>query len=118
MNNNITHLKLQSLAWQWHWNTYPEDRPYIRMLHNNPRNMIDGAQLKAAGLRKGTPDMVWWRPSTIGDVYFEFKVGKDKQKPEQIEVEKILTDHGHHYFIIKSFEEYEGIIHSIKNKLG
>lgn len=111
----LTHLRLQAECWQWHWNTYVEDRPYIRLIHNNPRNKIDGAQLKAAGLRKGTPDMVWWRDHSIGDVYFEFKVGKDKQKPEQLEVEKILTNHGHWYFIITSVEEYTAAIHTLKH---
>lgn len=110
----ITHTRLQADCFQWHWNEYVIDRKFIRMLHNNPRNAIDGAHLKAAGMRKGTPDMVWWRHSHLGDVYFEFKTGNDRQKKEQKEVQEILTSHGHLYFIIETLDEYKAAIFTTK----
>lgn len=106
-------LRLQSRCWQWHWNTYVEDRDYVRMIYQNPRNKIHGSMLKAAGLRKGTADQVWYRPGKP-DVYVEYKIGNNKQSEEQYWFQKLMELCGHEYYIVRTLKEYQYLIITLK----
>jgi hypothetical protein len=110
--NLWTHDKLQAMCWQWHYNSYPEDRGYIRLIYSNPRNKIQGAKLKAAGLTAGTPDMVWWRKKQ--DIFFEFKVGKDKLSDDQISTHEILKSVDKMVYVIKTIDQYIDYVRRIK----
>ena len=67
MSSKVTELRLQASCFQWHWNKFPEERGRLFMIHNNPRNKIDGNRLKAAGMVAGVADLEYapWFSSFI-----------------------------------------------------
>lgn len=109
-------LQLQADCFQWHFNSFPEDRGFIRLIHNNARNAIQGEQLKAAGLTKGTPDMVWWR--NPNDVYFEFKLPGNKQTEHQVETMNLLHSLNREYYLVESLLEYKIFVNLVKGKIS
>ncbi|GAB3643948.1 hypothetical protein [Spirosoma arcticum] len=114
-NHNITHDRLQADCYQWHHNTYPEDR---HLVHANISNSVGGRygnHNKAIGVKRGRADLQYFKS---GKLYlFEFKVGYDKQKPEQIEFMIANTDEGAYYFLIFAQDEYQRIIDTIRLNL-
>jgi hypothetical protein len=112
INRLVSHDRLQSECYQWHHNTYPEDRGFVRLIYSNPRNQINGKLLQAMGLIPGTPDQVWWRKGN--DVYFEFKVKPDRVSKQQAETHDLLKSIGKHVWIVWNLEDYKDIVRSYK----
>lgn len=104
--------QLQAQCFQYHWNHYPSQRGRLFLVHNNPKNGIDGARLKAIGLVKGAPDMVLC--GNEGEfVGLEFKEpgGKGRQSPDQIKVQQaICSTLKGWYYIVDSFELFTALI--------
>ncbi len=61
----------------------------------------------------GLPDIVLILPPTGRFIGLELKLGKDKQRPSQIEFERDSTSSGAVYKIIKSFEDFLSLWQSL-----
>ena len=57
-------------------------------------------RLKAMGLRAGVADLVCILPGRV--VFLEVKTDKGRQSPAQIDFEKVCTDLGHDYYVVRS----------------
>jgi len=75
------------------------------LVHNNPRNAIDGNRLKAIGLIKGVSDMIYLRDN-LPPLCLEFKTAIGTQQPEQKEWQRVAEATGAEYRIIRSMEEF------------
>ena len=107
--------KIQSICFQWYWNTYC-------LKHHNPRgimfsvpnelagtNKIAMMQAKAMGLVSGVSDTIIILPN--GKIIFcEFKDEKGKQSDKQIEFEEIVSNLGFTYVLIRSLEQFKKTI--------
>ena len=80
-----TEAQHQAEVVRWFWNSFPEFRGLLYHNYNNPRNVINGAQLVALGLIKGNPDLTLAVPKKgFGAFYMEMKKPGEKPRPEQI----------------------------------
>ena len=83
---NMAELKTESQhqanVIKWFWETYVPFRGLLYHNYTNPRSQVGGAQLKALGLMKGTPDLTLAIPrGGFGAFYLEMK--KPGEKPEE-----------------------------------
>lgn len=79
------------------------------MVHNNPKNALDGARLKAAGMIAGVGDMCYLREGKT-PLFLEFKTPTGKQSKKQIWFEGVCKKIGVGYEIVRSFEEFKEIL--------
>ncbi len=75
------------------------------LIHNNPRNAIDGNRLKAIGLIKGVSDMIYLRDN-LPPLCLEFKTAIGTQQKEQKEWQAVAEATGAEYRIIRSMEDF------------
>ena len=100
--------RLQQIIFTFHWNSYPEERGLLFMVHNNPRNKIEGAQLKGRGMISGVSDLIYLKP--MGKpVFMELKLENGVQSKAQKEWESKVTEAGYDYRIARSLEEAKKI---------
>lgn len=60
------------------------ERAMFRMVENNPRSAIAGANAKRRGIRSGTPDvLIWWRKWGNHFGAIELKSDRGRQSPAQ-----------------------------------
>ena len=95
----------------WFHNKYPEYRGLLNYNLNNSKNAIDGNKNKAMGLQAGRSDMeLLWR----GSVYFiELKTATGRQSKGQKLWEDTVTYHGFQYHVVRSIEEFVGVVDNI-----
>ena len=85
------------------------------------RNVIVGAKLKRMGLKRGLPDYLIFERKFYIDTFsitglaLEFKYGKNKQTPEQKEVQKQLEENGWDYHVCYDFDTAKKIIDNYLN---
>ena len=79
------------------------------MVHNNPRNAIDGNRLKAAGMVAGVSDLQYLRAFKT-PLFIEMKLPGEKQRPAQIVFEAVANSIGCEYVVCYSFEQFKEII--------
>jgi hypothetical protein len=110
----MTEEQLQAKSFQNIWNKYPETRGLIRLVLNNPKNKIHGAQCKAMGLIPGTSDHMMIIPN--GMVWLECKLDDGKQSKSQKEFQSLCEQtQGHYYYVYRSVEDFENIVlHHLK----
>lgn len=60
------------------------------------------------GMRKGVSDIIVLLPKRV--VFVELKSDIGKQRPEQIEFQKIVEGLGFEYYVIRSLEEFKATI--------
>lgn len=80
------------------------------------RDLRTGALLKAKGLLKGLPDFEcrYLEDDVVHHIYFEVKVGKNKQSLEQITFANTCKDSkNNHYYLVYSLEE---VIEALEKK--
>ena len=106
---NSTELRLQAECFQWHWNTFPDQRKRLFMVHNNPRNAIDGNRLKAAGMVAGVADLQYLRPFKT-PLFIEMKLPGETQSAVQIDFEALSKSIGCDYVVADSFERFKEVI--------
>ena len=82
------------------------------MVHNTPRNKIDGARLKAMGMVAGVADMVYLNPNGLV-TFIEFKTDKGRQSPEQKDFERKCYEWGYAYEIVRTFDEFKAAIGAV-----
>jgi hypothetical protein len=101
--------QLQSQCFTHHWNSYPNERGLLFMVHNTPRNKIDGARLKAMGMVAGVSDMIYLRRD-LPPLCLEFKTESGRQSSAQVEWQKVAEANGCEYRIIRTFDEFKEAI--------
>ncbi len=74
------------------------------MVHNTPRNKIDGARLKSMGMVAGVSDMIYLRYDRA-PLCIEFKTDNGRQSPEQKRWQQVAESFGCEYRIIRTFDE-------------
>lgn len=98
--------KEQSELIKWFWNEFPQFRGALYHNYNNPRNQINGAQLIALGLIKGTPDLTLAIPRDgFGALYIEMKKKGEKPRESQIKQQERLESFGNKVVNCDSFEK-------------
>jgi hypothetical protein len=102
----MTEARIQQECFQWHWNTYPNDRKRLFLIHNTPKNAIDGARLRGMGMVAGVSDLIYLRDG-LPPLCIEMKDATGKQSPAQIAWQKIAEDAGCTYVIIRSLAEFQ-----------
>lgn len=105
----LTESRIQSDIFLHHWNTYPDQRGLLFMVHNTPRNAQDGARLKAMGMVAGVSDLLFLAPN--GKVFaIEIKTGSGKQQPVQKEWQRKVESIGVRYVIVRSVGDFERLV--------
>jgi hypothetical protein len=99
--------QLQSTCFQWHWNTYPEQRRTIFHINQKARNAIEGNRMKAMGVVPGVSDMCNLLPGTVR--WIEFKTETGVQSREQKEFQSLVTRLGMEYVIVRTFEQFKSL---------
>lgn len=99
----MNELQMQATYSQWFWNTFPAERGMLHNNDNNSYNSIEGARKKAIGVVKGVSDFELILDGHV--IFIEFKLPGQKQKPEQEDFERKVTERGHIYIIFYSFVE-------------
>ena len=104
----MTEEQLQVQCFQWHWNTYPNERRMLWHNNNNSWSKIAGNINKSRGVVAGVADFTLLVKGMA--IMIELKVIGGKQSEEQIEFNKRCIERGIPYFIIFSFEEFKQLI--------
>jgi len=112
MNND--ELKLQAQCFQWHWNTFPNERYLLHANNNNSVNAIKGNQNRSIGVVAGVADMEYYRGGKV--VFIELKRGNGRQSDKQREFQKRVEAEGIRYEIIRSLEEFKELIRAIQKE--
>lgn len=122
--------KLQASCVEWFDYAYPKYRQLLFAIPNGgARNVITGAMLKRQGVRKGAPDMFFAKSSDrkgalmphkgqpfkiiyefYNGLFIEFKAGKGKLTPEQMDFFSIAKENGYKCEVVTSFDQFKGLI--------
>jgi hypothetical protein len=107
--------QLQAYCFQWAWNTYPQYRRlFFHVQQNMFGNAYRGSINKAIGVVKGVSDFVVISKGAV--LFLEFKVGSNKQSPEQVDFENKVKSCGFKYAVVYSFIEFKTIMEDIYGK--
>lgn len=109
-----THEQLIADCFQWHWNTYPEERRMLYGVNNNSYNKIEGQKNKAKGVVKGVLDFCYLPPQG-GCAYLDAKVGNDTMSEEQLDFAEKCTHRRIPTFTFGSLGEFQHIIKQLRN---
>jgi len=102
----LTESRIQAECFQWHWNTYPDLRGKLFMVHNNPRNAIDGNRLKAMGMVAGVSDMMLLRHDKP-PLCIEIKTENGTQQRNQKEWQQVAESSGAEYIVVRNLDEFK-----------
>jgi len=107
-------LKMQAEFFQWHWNSFPEERGMLHANNNNSENRIKGALNMAIGVVPGVSDMEYMTRGTV--VFIEWKtltgVQSDAQKKFQAQVEA----QGFEYVIFRNVEQAKNFVYERRSR--
>jgi hypothetical protein len=74
-------------------------------------SMGTAVKMKAAGYRKGFPDLMIYEPrGKWHGLAIEFKTAKGRLSPEQIEWGESLTERGYFWYVCRSIDDAEAVI--------
>lgn len=107
-------LKLQSQCFQWHWNTFPEERRLLHANNNNSQNAIKGAMNRSLGVVAGVADLEYAAREGVM-VFMEMKTLDGYQSEDQKDFQAKVEARGHKYYIVRSLEEFQAIIYRYQN---
>lgn len=97
--------KLQSTCFQWHWNTFPDQRGRLFHVNQKARNAIEGNRMKAMGVVPGVSDFIYLQ--SPGPLFIEMKTEDGKQSPEQVKFQRLVESLGFQYIICRSFSHFK-----------
>jgi hypothetical protein len=106
--SEITELRLQQTFFLWSWNTYPEKRGLLFMLHNTPQNDIKGSQLIGAGMVRGVADLLLLKDNGRY-LFIEVKLPGETQSMFQKWFEKLINFIRGNYIVCDSIEYFKEI---------
>lgn len=115
---DMKHLEsnLQISCIKWLDLAHPKIAPLCFAIPNgHKRSKITASILKREGVRAGVADLFFAYPmhfhdKSIHGLFIEMKVGKGKQTEAQLAFEKAVTDQGYAYKVVRTFEEFRGVI--------
>lgn len=76
------------------------------MVHNTPKNRVDGSRLKAMGMVAGVSDLCYIT-SEGKAVFLECKKPGQKQTERQKWFEKVAIESNSHYHLFTSLKEFQ-----------
>lgn len=97
--------KLQSTCFQWHWNTFPDQRGRLFHVNQKARNAIEGNRMKAMGVVPGVSDLIYLRYP--GPLFIEIKTETGTQSDEQKKFQQLVEGLGFQYIICRSFSQFK-----------
>lgn len=133
-NEQITHDRLQSDAFLWAHNTFPQIRGRLFAVLNEIKpypgesrqaHIRRISQAKAIGLQSGALDLLflapasdyWGHDNTPATTYgFDAKIGRDKIHDKQIDFVDILVQDGGNGYPFYSLDEFKSIFIPIIRK--
>lgn len=120
-----TEARLQQLCFTWHWNTLPHERRRLILIHNNPRNAIEGAKLVGMGLQEGSSDLLYLRQFVINNTiemlradafgiirphFLECKLVNGVQSQAQKQFQRDVEALGWRYDLFRSLDDFQRLI--------
>lgn len=99
--------QLQAECFQWHWNTYPNERGRLFHVNQKARNAIEGNRMKAMGVVPGVSDLIYL--TATGPIFIEMKTETGTQSKEQKAFQAIVEGLGFRYVICRSLTEFQSI---------
>lgn len=96
-------LKMQAEFFQWHWNSFPEERGMLHANNNNSENRIKGSFNMAIGVVPGVSDMEYLTDGTV--VFMEWKTQNGVQSEAQKKFQAKVEAEGFEYVIFRSVEQ-------------
>ena len=108
----MTHEQLIAQCFQWHWNTFKEERQMLYAVNNNSSNWLEGNKNKAKGVVAGVLDFCYILPNAV--VWLDAKVGNDRPSNEQLSFAEKCAERGHMTYFFKSLDEFKNIITSLQ----
>jgi hypothetical protein len=97
--------RLQSECYLHFHNTCPALRGRLFLVHNTPKNAIDGARLRSIGMVAGVSDMIYLRDNRP-PLCLEFKTSTGSQQRVQKEWQAVAEATGCEYVIVRSFDQF------------
>lgn len=110
MAQALNEEQLQSQCFIWFWNTYPKHRGALFHVQQKAKNRIEGAKFKAMGVVQGISDMILILDGAV--LFIEMKFGNNTQSKEQKDFEKLVTERGHFYGVIRDLETFKSLIYA------
>lgn len=112
-------LAMQSKCFQWHWNTYPNERKRLWHVNGKAKNSIEGSKFKAIGVVKGIADLCYacrhpQYPVCV-TIYIELKTEVGVQSQDQKEFQHQIELLGGKYHLCRSLKEFQKIINFYQN---
>jgi len=104
-----TELKTQAAFFQWHWNTFPEERGQLCAINNNSENAIKGSFNMAIGVVPGASDMFYVTKPSI--IFIEWKTETGVQSEKQKEFQRKVEAQGQRYVILRTLEEGKQLVY-------
>jgi len=105
----MTEARIQQECFQWLWNEHPHLRKRLFMVHNTPKNAIDGARLRGMGMVAGVSDLIYLRDG-LPPLCIEMKDESGRQSEAQANWQKVAESVGCTYVIVRSLEEFKEVI--------
>ena len=103
--------KLQKSCVKWFNLKYPKFKGMLYMNMNNPRNKINGALMKAAGMVSGVSDLTYLHN---GKAYFiELKITTGKVSANQKDWSDKVVKNGFTYDIVRTFDDFRILLINI-----
>jgi hypothetical protein len=107
-------LKTQATFFQWHWNTFPNERGLLHANNNNSVNAIKGNQNMAIGVLAGASDMEYITNGTV--IFMEWKTKEGRQSTEQKKFQMIVESQGFRYVILRTLEDGQELVYQEQKK--
>ena len=111
MGDKKSEARIQQEIVMYFHNEYPQLRGCLCYNNNNSTGGYRGKVNKFLGVIKGRSDMVLYYQGV--SYMIELKNSTGKQSKEQKEWQELMSKNMFHYFIIKSLDEFKGLIKTI-----
>ncbi|MDO4691881.1 MAG: VRR-NUC domain-containing protein [Porphyromonadaceae bacterium] len=104
--------ELQKACVAWFRVRYPKSAKMLFSVPNGgKRNVFEATIMKSEGVVAGVADLLLLIPRKgFGCLCIEMKAGKGRQSDLQKEWEALTTLHGNKYVVVRSREEFEGVV--------
>lgn len=104
---------LQQKCYFWFWNAYPNKRGLLFAVPNGGhRSKMEAKRLKMTGVYSGVSDLIFLNN---GESHM-IELKKDEyatQSKNQIDWEKLVTNEGFKYYVVRSLTEFKKLINQI-----
>jgi hypothetical protein len=105
----MTHEQLIAQCFQWHWNTFIEERQMLYGVNNNSYDEREGNRNKAKGVVAGVLDFCYITPRGPS-IYLDAKVGSDTLSKAQLSFIAKCEARGVECFEFSTLKEFQTII--------